>query len=73
MIREVCEIKLIGKRSTQELKDLVGWEETLDRLVKANGVRWYELGLRRGNDDVLRRALNFEVVGKRGGGQPKMT
>ena len=48
-------------------------EETLDRLTKANEMRWYGQVLRRDKDNVLRRTLDFEVVGRRGRGQPKMT
>ena len=29
--------------------------------------------LRGNNDDILRRALNFEVVGRKGRGRPKVT
>ena len=46
---------------------------TLDELARANGVRWYGHVLRRGNGDVLRRALNFEVAGRRGHGRLNMT
>ena len=52
--------------------DLLGLEEYLNRLAKANGVQWYGEVLRRNNDNVLRRTLDFEVVGKKGCGQPKM-
>ena len=31
-----------------------------------SGVRWYEHLLKRDNGDVLRRALDFEVAGRRG-------
>ena len=46
-------------------------KNTLDRLAGARGVRWYVL--RRDNDEMLRRVLNFELVGKRGRGRPIMT
>ena len=34
-------------------------------MAKANGVRWYGHVLRRDNERVLRKALEFEVKGKR--------
>ena len=40
-------------------------------MAKANGVRWYRDVLRRDNEYVLRKVLEFEVQGKRKGGQPK--
>ena len=36
-------------------------------------MRWYGHVLRRDNGDILRRALDFEVVGRRGRGRPNMT
>ena len=66
-------IKLIEKRTTQELTNLLGLEDTLAGLSGASGVQWYGNVLRRVNDDVLRKGMDFEMVGKRGRGWPKMT
>ena len=52
---------------------LLGLKDTLDGLARVSGVRWYGHVLRRDNGDVLRRALDFEVVGRRGHGWPNMT
>ena len=41
------------------------------QMVKANGVIWYRHVLRRDDGHVLRKALEFEVNGKRKRGQPK--
>ena len=38
---------------------------------KVNGVRWYGHVLRRDDGHVLRKALEFEVKGKRKRGRPK--
>ena len=51
----------------------MGLKVTLDGLARASGLRWYGHVLRRDNGDVLRRALDFEVVGRRGRGRPNMT
>ena len=40
-------------------------------MEKANGVRWYGQVLRRDDWHVLRKALEFEVKGKRKRGRPK--
>ena len=45
---------------------LLGLKDTLDGLARASGVRWYGHVLRRDNGNVLRRALEFEVAGRRG-------
>ena len=44
---------------------MIRLNEMLDKLVKANGVQWYEHVLRRDDDDILREALQYEVAGKR--------
>ena len=52
------------------LKEL-GLKETVVLMAKANGVRWYRQLLRRDDGHVLRRALEFEVKGKRRRGRPR--
>ena len=66
-------VKIIEKRRNQELMSLLGIKDTLDELARATGVRWYGHVLRRDNDDVLRRAVDFEVAGRRKRGLPNMT
>ena len=61
--RVICVVRLIEKRRSQEF---MGLKDTLDGLARASGVRWYGEVLRRDSDQVLRRALDFEVVGKKG-------
>ena len=51
--------------------NLLDLQETSHRLVKANGMRWYGHLLKRDNNDVLRRALDFEVFGREGRGRTK--
>ena len=45
----------------------------MDQMAKVNGVRWYGYVLRRNDGHVLRKALEFEVKGKRKRGGPKKT
>ena len=52
---------------------MLGLNETKDQFAMANSVRWYGDVLRRGDGHVLRRALDFEVVGKRQEEWPKRT
>ena len=59
-------VKVPTERS-QELISLLGSKNALDELARASGVRWYGHVLRRDNDDVLRRALDFEVAGRERG------
>ena len=54
-----------------KLMEMLGLEGRVEQLAKANGVRWYEHVLRREEDHVLRKALEFEVLGRRKRGRPK--
>ena len=66
MMRAMCEVKMIEKRRSQKLISLLDLKGSLDGLARASGVRWYGHVLRTNNSDVLRRALDFEVAGRRG-------
>ena len=61
MVRAMCGVKLKDRESSEELMDRLGLKVRVEQLAKANGVRWYGHVLRREKDDVLRRALAFEV------------
>ena len=74
MMRAMCGVKMIEKRRSQELNEFPGLKDTLDELARASGIRWYgQHVLRRDNGDVLRRALDFEVAGRKGRGRPNLT
>jgi len=67
MVRAMCGVKLMEKRKTGEFMAMLGLEEMVDKLAKANGVRWYGLvftSLRKEDDPCLRRALEYEVDGR---------
>jgi len=51
--------------------EMLGLNETVVQMAKANGVRWYRHVLMRDDGQVLRKALEFEVRGKRKRGRPK--
>ena len=63
------------KKSIEDLHvmEMQGLKETVAQMAKANGVRWYRHLLRRDDRHVLRKALEFEVKGKRKRGRPKKT
>ena len=73
MVRAMCGAKLMEKRRTQDLMEMLGLKETVVQMAKANGVKWYKHVLRRDDWHVLRKALEFEVKGKRKQGRPKKT
>ena len=71
--RAMCGAKLMEKKRTEDLMEMLGLKETVVQMAKANGVRWYGHVLRRDDGHVLRKALEFEVKGKRKRGRPKKT
>ena len=69
--RAMCGAKLMEKKRTGDLMEMLGLKETVVQMAKANGVRWYGHVLRRDDGHVLRKVLESEVRGKRKPGQPK--
>ena len=69
----MCAAKLMEKKRTEDLMAMLGLKETVVQMAKVNEVRWYGHVLRRGDRHVLRKALEFEVKGKRKRGRPKKT
>ena len=61
MVRAMCGAKLMEKKRTEDLMDMLGLKETVVQM--ANGVGWYGHVLRRDDGHVLRKALEFEVRG----------
>ena len=51
--------------------DMLGIKESFDRMAKASSMRWYGHVLRKEDDNVIVKALNFEVSCSRG--RPKQT
>ena len=73
MVRAMCGVKLMDKNRTEVLMERLGLEESVVQMAKANAVRWYGHVLRKEDGHVLRRALDFEVKGRRKRGRPKKT
>ena len=53
--------------------EMLGLKETVVQMAKVDGVRWYGHVLRRDDGHVLRKALEFEVKGKKKRGRLKKT
>ena len=45
---------------------MLGIKESLDRMAKANSIRWYDHVLKKKDENVIVKALKFEVSGSRG-------
>ena len=73
IVRAMCGAKLMEKKRTEDLMEMLGLKETAVQIAKANGVRWYGHVLKRDDGHILRKALEFEMRGKRKRGRPKKT
>ena len=54
MVRALCGAKLMEKKKTEDLMEMLGLKEIVVQMRKANGVRWYRHVLRRDDGHVLR-------------------
>ena len=53
--------------------DMLGIKESLVRMAKASSIQWYGHVLRKEDENVIVKALKFEVSGNRGRGRSKQT
>ena len=63
MVRSMCGVKLVDRKNMVELMGILGLMETLDRMAKANGVRWYGHVIRRYETNTLKNAMMLELNG----------
>ena len=71
MIQAMCGVKLLDRRNSEELMDMLGIKESLDRMAKASSIWQYGHVLRKEDENVIGKALKFKVSGSRG--RPKQT
>ena len=64
MVKAMCSVKLVDKRNTAEMMNMLRLNEAADNLARTNGVRWYGHVLRQPEKDVLINAMIHEVDGK---------
>ena len=69
IVRNMCRVKLMDKKSTEDLMRMLDLNETIDQLAKANSDRWDGHVLRKDKNNFLRRALDLKVRGTRNRGR----
>ena len=52
---------------------MLGMTVPIERMIRVTAVRWYGSILLRKEGNILKKALNYEVTGKRKGGRSKAT
>ena len=43
MVRSMCGVKSVDRKKMEDLIEMFGLKEMLDRMAKANGVRWWRM------------------------------
>ena len=61
MVRTMCGVQLNDKKRVKDIMQVLGLKETMDYLPIANSVHRYGHVLRRKDNHILGRALQFEV------------
>ena len=65
MVKAMCGVQLKYRKRTMDLMFMLGLNKSIDQLAMVSSVRRYGHVLRREDGHVMRRALDFEVEGKR--------
>ena len=73
MVRAICGAQLKDRKRSTYMMFMLGLSETTDQLAMANSVHWYGHVLRRQDGHILKKALDFEVEGRRKKERPKRT
>ena len=63
-MRSMCVVKLVDRKKIEELMEMLALKETLDKMAKANGVRWCGHVIRRDDDNILKKAMMMKVNGQ---------
>ena len=72
MVRMMCGVKLVQRKKSSELFEMLSLEEDIVVLVKRARLRWYGHVMRRDVTSGIRRVLQVNVLGSVGRGRPRM-
>ena len=71
MILVMCGVKLLDRKNSEKLMDMLGIKEFQDNMAKASSVLWYDHVLKKEDENLIMKALKFEMSSSRG--RPKQT
>ena len=72
MIRWMCGISLNDRRTNEELRGLVG-VEPITTFIRSGRLRWYGHVMRKGDEDWVKKCMEYRVEGRRPVGRPRKT
>ena len=69
MIRWMCGISLNDRRTNEELRSLVGVEH-IKTFIRGGRLRWHGHVMRKGDEDCVKKCMEYRVEGRRPVGRP---
>ena len=68
----MCGISLKDRRTNEELRSLVG-VEPITTSIRSGRLRWYGHVMRKGDEDWVKKCMEYIVEGRRPVGRPRKT
>ena len=72
MIRRMCCISMKDRRTSEELRELVG-VEPITTVIKIGRLRWYEHVMRKSDENCVSKSMEYRVESGRPVGKPART
>ena len=72
MIRWMCGLSMKDRKTSEELRELVG-VEPITTVIKSGRLRWYEHVMRKSDEDWVKKSMEYRVESRRPVGRPART
>jgi len=72
MVRWMCGVKLKDRLPSKELRERLGIDD-IALVLQQNTLRWYGHVLRKDDDDLVKKCMEYEIQGSRPRGRTKRT
>ena len=72
MIRWMCGVSMKDRRTSEELRELVG-VEPITIVIKSGRLRWYGHVMRKSDEDWVKKGMEYRVEARRPVGRPTRT
>ena len=64
MIRWMCGVSMKDRRTSEELRELVG-DEPITNVIKSGRLRWYGHVMRNSDEDWVKKSMEYRVEARR--------
>ena len=69
----MCGVKLADRINTRELMERLGLKDTFLETARQGSLRWLDHALRKGDEECVKQAWNFEIDDRGGRGGTKFS